>query len=92
MHNDVKIRLITEQVKNPKAILEIAEFMNNCNVEVKYLKTSPSVELSIYDKRRVLIRTSPTEATSKSSSMLFSDNKCLLTIINGYFDSLWRAR
>jgi hypothetical protein len=88
----VKIRLIVEKPKDVNSFPEIIQdFKKNPCFKIRYILTPPFAVVTIYDKKKVRITTCITTATagSEGSPALWSNDPCLLAIVQDYFEIMW---
>ena len=89
LERNVKMRVILE--KPPKHVM-LPEIINDLkkypNYQLKYIPKPPSAIIGIFDKKRVLIKTSASGDLAEASS-LWTNNPSLLSIINGFFELNW---
>lgn len=89
LKRNVKIRIILE--KPPKGLPlpeSIGELKKYPNYELRYILNPPSAITGIFDKKRAIISTSASAGLAEMPS-LWSDNPCLLSIINNFFELTW---
>ena len=85
----VKIRVITEKPEDKNSFPEnIQDFMKNPNFKLRCILKHPSVLLTVYDKKEVIITTSATAGLIESNS-LWSNNPSLLILANNHFEAMW---
>jgi len=85
----VKIRVITEKPEDKNSFPEIIRaFEKNPYFQVRYILKHPSVLLTVYDKKEVIITTSATAGLIESPS-LWSNNPSLLTLAINHFEAMW---
>jgi sugar-specific transcriptional regulator TrmB len=90
LRRGVKIRIVTQNLKNQKDTPEIIELKKKPNFEVRYIRSQPKAVVSIYDGKEVIMTTSAMKGLGESSS-LWSNNASLLALAQGYFDILWET-
>ena len=85
----VKCRFIIEtpqKNRNSESILEVCSKSAFC--EVRFIPSCPKIIFDIYDRKEMMLVVDPKKDLSESS-VLWSANSCLLTIIKDYFEILW---
>jgi sugar-specific transcriptional regulator TrmB len=89
----VKFRVIIETPEKMKFPLEHQEalqiLMENSSV-LRYMPTSPSAILSIYDNKEVLLSMLP-NAGPHNSPLLWSNNNSIVSMAKIYFENLWET-
>jgi sugar-specific transcriptional regulator TrmB len=84
----VKIRVVAEKPKDVNSFPEIIQdFKQNPCFKIRYILTPPSAAVAIYDKKRV--RITAATAGSGGSYALWSNDTCLLAIVQDYFEIMW---
>ncbi|MCW4030894.1 MAG: hypothetical protein NWE80_00855 [Candidatus Bathyarchaeota archaeon] len=89
LKRNVKMRVILE--KPPKEAFlpeKIDEFKKYPNYEIRYTPNSPLAIVGVFDKTRALIKTSASVGLAEASS-LWTNNPCIVSIIQDYFEILW---
>ncbi len=85
----VKIRIVAEKVPDIQAVQKIYEHcFENLDFEIRFISTSTSAMLGIYDKRELLVNTS-TEKRIGDSPMLWTNSPVLIAVAQAYFDKMW---
>ena len=83
------MRVILE--KPPKHVM-LPEIINDLkkypNYQLKYIPKPPSAIIGVFDKKRVLIKTSASVDLAEASS-LWTNNPSIMSIINGFFELNW---
>jgi sugar-specific transcriptional regulator TrmB len=86
----VKIRLVAAKLPEEQSAQEIFEYsIASRNVEIKFVSSSLPVILGIYDKKELLVYTSP-EKLIGDSPMLWTNNPALIVAVQTYFNKLWK--
>jgi sugar-specific transcriptional regulator TrmB len=89
LERGVKIRVITQTPEDDESLPGIVkDFKKNPSYRLRYVLKSPSAVVTVYDKKELLIVTSPTADLAESPALL-SNNSSLLKIIQDYFEILW---
>lgn len=89
LEQNVKMRVILE--KPPKDVMLpkiIDDIKKHPNYQLKYIPELPSAIIAIFDKTRVIIITSASVDLAEASS-LWTNNPCILSIFNDYFELKW---
>jgi sugar-specific transcriptional regulator TrmB len=84
----VKFRLLTHLPEETKAPITLKDMNNKTGFQVEYIRSPPSAQISIYDKKEVLIDTEEDAERLGTSPVLWSDNKILVKLSQIYFDTL----
>jgi sugar-specific transcriptional regulator TrmB len=91
MKRGVKIRVITEKPEDENSLLKVEQiFQKNPPHKVKYVLTALSAETTIYDKEEVFIDVSVASRYGECPT-LWSNNPCLVAIVQDYFEIMWLA-
>jgi len=86
----VKIRLVAAKLPEEQSAQEIFEYsIASRNVEIKFVSSSLPAILGIYDKKELLVYTSP-EKLIGDSPMLWTNNPALIAAAQTYFNKLWK--
>ncbi len=86
----VKIRLVAAKLPEEQSAQEIFEYsIASRNVEIKFVSSSLPAILGIYDKKELLVYTSP-EKLIGDSPMLWTNNSALIAAVQIYFNKLWK--
>lgn len=89
LERGVKIRAITEKPENENALPEvIQDLKKNPSFKLKYILHPPSAILTIYDKKEMLVTTSPKTGLGESPA-LWTNNPSILAVINDFFEISW---
>lgn len=85
----VTIRVITEKPKDENSSLKIEQNIQaNLPHKVRYICNPLSAETAIYDKKEVFIDVSVSRSYGECPA-LWSNNPCLLAIVQDYFEMMW---
>ena len=85
----MKIQVILEKPTKGEPLPEIiGELKKIPNYELRYILNPPSAIIGIFDKKRVLVTTSASVGLAEAPS-LWSNNPCLLSIVNDFFELTW---
>lgn len=85
----VKIRYITEKTEDKTVLPKILQAVReNPFRKARYVLTPLKILLAIYDKKGVIIITSPTLGLHKSPA-LWSNNPSLVALAQNHFETLW---
>jgi sugar-specific transcriptional regulator TrmB len=85
----VKFRFIIDKPDDQKSIPEIAKaLMENPLFEIRYGHHPPLTVIGIFDKQEVIISTSTMMGLGETS-VLLSNNLCLLLMAQNYFEMAW---
>jgi sugar-specific transcriptional regulator TrmB len=91
LKQNVKVRVILEKPPNGVAIPELISELNKFrNYELRYILNPPSAIIGIFDKKRIMIKTSALVGLAEAPS-LWSNNLCLLSVFNDFFELTWKA-
>jgi hypothetical protein len=86
---NVKARFIVGKPKDGETVPKIFQTLKkNGRGELKYVPTQPQAMIRIEDEKRVVISIITAKHMTESPS-LFSDNPCLVTILQDYFERVW---
>jgi sugar-specific transcriptional regulator TrmB len=86
----VKIRLVAAKLPDEQSAQEIFKYsIPFRNVEIKFVSSSLPAILGIYDKKELLVYTSP-EKLIGESPMLWTNNPALIVAVQTYFNKLWK--
>ena len=86
----VKIRLVAAKLPEEQSAQEIFEYsIASRNAEIKFVSSSLPAILGIYDKKELLVYTSP-EKLIGDSPMLWTNNLALIAAVQTYFNKLWK--
>jgi len=89
LQRGVKIRLITEEAND---ISKISGYYSDLKkvgfYRIRYVSVPLSTAVSIYDKKEVIIATSP-GANLGEANILWSNNSSIVTVMQEYFNMLW---
>jgi len=89
LQRGVKIRAITEKFSDTSCCWHLTQFQATGNFEIRYLPTQPSIILSIFDEKEVLIASSSKAHIGKVPA-LWTNNSDLVTTLQDYFEILWQ--
>ena len=84
----VKFQLLTHLPEGINAPIALLDMKNKTGFQVEYIRNPPSAQISIYDKKEVLIDTEEGAEHLGKSPVLWSDNYILVTLAQSYFDML----
>ena len=87
LNRGIKIRCIINKPEKsePKVVHNLKK---HPSFKIKYLLTSPSVHLGLYDRKNAIINTSAKQTLTDAPALL-TNNQCILTLIHDYFEILW---
>lgn len=88
LRKKVTVQLITENSAGPLEAREIHELRKNPSFQVKYIHAVPQVSFAVFDKKEIILETTPQREYSESS-VLWSNNPSLLELALSYFEKLW---
>ncbi len=89
LRRGVKIRFIVEKPEHINSWPKTAQvFMKNPYFKLRTIPYPPTGILGIYDKKEVLLATSPT-GSAVGSPALWTSNSSLLAIVQEYFEQIW---
>jgi sugar-specific transcriptional regulator TrmB len=89
LRRGVKIRWIVEKTEYIDSWPEIVKaFIKNPSFKLRSIPRPPVVRLGIYDVKCVFIDSHP-ETGALESPALWSNNPCLVAIVQDYFEILW---
>jgi sugar-specific transcriptional regulator TrmB len=91
LKRNVKIRIVAEELPDPQVAQEIYKHCTaNSNFQIRFISPTPSVMLGIYDRKELLVSTSP-ERLIGDSPMLWTNCSALILAVQTYFDKLWET-
>jgi sugar-specific transcriptional regulator TrmB len=86
---NVKFRFITDKPKDGETVPKFFQtWKKNGWAELRYIPTRPSASIRIEDGKQVTLCITAAEHTLEAPS-LFSDNPCLVAVLQEYFDLKW---
>jgi len=89
LKRNIKIRVILEKPPKGESIPEIVgKLKKSSNYELRFIQRPPSAIIGIFDKKRMMLKTSATVGLAEVPS-LWTNNPCLLSIINDFFELTW---
>jgi sugar-specific transcriptional regulator TrmB len=89
LRRDVKIRVIIDKPAEEKLLSDIRKhFGKYPSFKIRYLLNTPKALMSIYDKKEAWVCTC-THPWLKECPTLWTNNPCLLSIIQDYFEVMW---
>ncbi len=89
--DNIEIQFVTEKPENLKRKFKSTKdrfLPKSSNVKIRYITVPPQAHLLIIDQKEVFIRISPKSSFSESP-VLRSNNPCILTIAQSYFEKMW---
>jgi sugar-specific transcriptional regulator TrmB len=87
---NVKIRIVAEKLPEQQSVEKIYEHaITYPNFEIRFIPFSVPALLGVYDKRELLVYTSP-EKLIGDSPMLWTNNYALILAVQTYFNKLWK--
>ena len=85
----LKMRVILEKPKDlnqiPETVQKLKEFPK---YKLRYFLGQPSAIIGIFDREKVIIKTSATVGLAEKPS-LWTDNPCLVLVIQDHFEMMW---
>jgi len=89
LHKGVEIRVIIDKPNEEKLLSNILKHLKKFpNFKIRYLPNAPKALISEYDKGEAWVGTC-TNPGVKECPTLWTDNPCLLSILQDYFEMLW---
>lgn len=88
LRTKVAFLLITENSAGPREEKEIRDLRKNPNFQIKYVHSPPSVCFAIFDRKELMLTTTPKLEYSESS-VIWSNNPSLVELAISYFERLW---
>ncbi len=86
----VKIRVVAEKLPDEQSFSEIYRHsIKDPNFEIRFVPSSLPAILGIYDKRELLVYTSPDKLVG-DSPMFWTNNPALIEAAQTYFNRLWK--
>jgi sugar-specific transcriptional regulator TrmB len=86
----VKIRIVAQKLPDKQSAQEIYKHsIKNPNFEIRFVPYQFSAILGVYDKKELLVYTSP-EKLVGDSPMLWTTNPALILAVEAYFNELWK--
>ena len=85
----VKIRVIIDKPNEEKLVSNIIKHLEKySNFKISYLPNAPKALMSIYDKKEAWVCTC-THPVLEECPTLWTNNPCLLSILQDYFEMMW---
>jgi len=85
----VEIRVIIDKPDEEKLLSDIMKHLKKYSTfKIRYLLNAPKALMSVYDKKEAWVCTC-THPVLEECPTLWTDNSCLLSILQDYFDILW---
>jgi len=85
----VKMRVILEKPPKGEPLPEIiGDLKKMSNYKLRYILNPPSAIIGIFDKKRVIIKTSASVGLAEAPS-LWSNNPSILSVFNDFFELTW---
>jgi sugar-specific transcriptional regulator TrmB len=84
----VECRLITPQFSTNNHLKTLKTLIKYSNFSLRFISETPKAFFSLWDKKAVLIVTSPIGAQSQTPT-LWSNNKSIVDLCQDYFENLW---
>jgi sugar-specific transcriptional regulator TrmB len=89
LQRSVKIRIIIDKIDKKEVLSDIIRQLRKYpNFKIRYLPSAPKALMSIYDKKEAWVCTC-THPELKESYTLETNNPCLLSILQEYFETMW---
>ena len=89
LQRGVEIRVIVDEPSEEKILLNIMKHLKKFpTFKTRHLLNPPKALVSVYDKKEAWVCTC-TKPGLKECPTLWTDNPCLLSILQDYFDILW---
>jgi sugar-specific transcriptional regulator TrmB len=89
LQRGVKIRVIIDKPSEEKLLTDITkQLKKHPTFKIRYLPNAPKALISVYDKKEAWICTC-TQPVRKDCPSLWTNNPCLLAILQDYFEMLW---
>ena len=89
LQRGIEIRVIIDKPDEEKLLSDIMKHLKkHPNFKITYLLNAPKALMSIYDKKEAWICTC-THPALEECPTLWSNNSCLLSVLQDYFDTLW---
>ncbi len=89
LQRGVEVRVIIDKPNEEKILSKIVKHLTKFpNFKIKYLLNAPKALMSVYDKGEAWVGTC-TNPGVKECPTLSTDNPCLLSIFQDYFEMLW---
>ncbi len=90
LKRQVKIRIVSEKLPEQQSAQKIYEHcMPYPNFRIKFISSSLPAMIGIYDKKELLVYTSP-EKLIGDSPMLWTNSRALIFSVQTYFNKLWK--
>jgi len=91
LQRGIKVRVIIDKPDEKKLLSNIVKCLKKfTNFKIRYLLNAPKALISVYDKGEAWVGTCPNPGV-KECPVLWTDNPCLLSILQDYFEVLWSA-
>jgi sugar-specific transcriptional regulator TrmB len=85
----MKIRVITEKPEDIKEVPKIIQdLIKNPSFQLRYILNPPSAIVTIFDRKKILATTSANAGLGESPAF-WSNNPCLLAMINDFYEIMW---
>jgi sugar-specific transcriptional regulator TrmB len=89
LERHVKIRIVAEKLPEEQSVQEIYKHsIASQNFEIKFVSSSLPAIIGIYDKKELLVYSSP-EKLIGDSPMLWTNSPSLIAAVQTYFNKLW---
>jgi sugar-specific transcriptional regulator TrmB len=89
LRRDVKIRVIIDKPDEEKLLSDIRKNLEKYPAfKIRYLLNAPKALISIYDKKEAWVCTCTCPVLKKCPT-LWTNNPCLLSILQDYFEMIW---
>jgi sugar-specific transcriptional regulator TrmB len=89
LQRGIEIRVIIDKPEDEKILANIVKHLNKFpTFKIRYLLNAPKALISVYDNGEALVCTCINPGV-KECPTLWTDNPCLLSILQDYFEMLW---
>jgi hypothetical protein len=89
LRRDVKIRVIIDKPDEEKLLSDIRKHLEKYpTFKIRYLPNAPEALMSIYDEKEAWVCTCTCPVLKKCPT-LWTNNPCLLSILQDYFEIMW---
>jgi hypothetical protein len=89
LQRGVKIRAIIDKPDEESVVSDIIEHLKGYSIfNIRYLPTAPKALMSMHDRKEAWVSTC-TEPVLEECPTLWTNNVCLLSILQDYFEIMW---
>jgi hypothetical protein len=89
-NRNAKLRFITSNPEEEETIPEtVSTLLKKGLIEIRHIPTCPPVTVLIKNKKEITVGISQSKNIQEAGG-LYSDNPCIFTVIQDYFEMLWK--